>query len=118
MRFWMRAGAVGRVEEHRRRRSMSSEWLIVAHIGPQTAGACLAFGQNRHRHVIGVNALGCKDMRLDRLDELPQGRSRDTDAVRKRGDIERDAFMGAGRTLPVERQVQSVFGEQDVRQQT
>jgi hypothetical protein len=109
MRFGMRAGTVGRVEERSRGRIVSGERPIVAHIGPQATGARLALGQHRHRRIVGMDALSCKDVRLDRLDQRPQGRSRGTDPVRERGDIQRDAFMGVGRALPVERQMQSIF---------
>jgi hypothetical protein len=90
---------------------------IVAHIGPHPASARLALGQNRHRGVVGVNALTCEDVRLDRLGQRHQRRCCGADPVGERRDVERHALMRIGRARPVERQVQPVFGEQDVRQQ-
>ncbi len=111
MRLWMGAGAVGRVEEHGGRRRVAREGTIVPHIGPYASRARLALGQNRNSGVVGVDALGSEDMRLDRLDQRHQRRSRRADPVGQRGDVERHALMRIRRALPVERQVQSVFGE-------
>lgn len=114
----MRTGAVGRVEEHRCRRCVPGKGMIVAHIGPHAPRARLALGQNRHRGGVGIDALACKHVRLDRLDQGRQGRSCRADPVGQRGDVERHALMPIGRTLPGERKVEPVFGEQDVRRQT
>src|SRR5229473_1322973 len=48
MLFGMLAAAVGRVEEDRRRRIEAAEGLIIADVGPESAGAALALGLHRH----------------------------------------------------------------------
>jgi hypothetical protein len=65
-----------------------------------------------------MDALACKDMRFDRLDKRHQCRCRRADPVGQRVDVQRNALMRIGRALPVEWQMQPVFDEQDVRQQT
>ena len=117
MLLGMLAAAIGRVEEHRRRRIGAAKRPVVAHIGPQPAGAGLALGQHRHGGVVGMDALGCEDMRPDRLDQRHQGRRRSADPIGQRRDVELDAFAGIDRALAVERQMQAVLGEQDMRQQ-
>jgi hypothetical protein len=84
---------------------MPGERAIVSYIGPQSARARLALGQNRHRRVIGMDAFSCKNVYLDSIYQRPQGHSRGADPVRECGDIERNALMGVGRALPGERQM-------------
>ena len=40
-----------------------------AHIGPHAAGTRFALGQNRHGRIVGMDALACEDVRLDRFDQ-------------------------------------------------
>lgn len=56
----MHAATVQRVEEHGCRRIWAGKRTVVAHIGPDPASPGLALGQDRHRGVIGVDALGAK----------------------------------------------------------
>ena len=58
MALRMLASSVARIVEHRRRRCAATEGPIVAHIDPCPAGIGLALGQNRHRRVVAVQALG------------------------------------------------------------
>ena len=64
-----------------------------------------------------MNALGCKDMRADRLDQRHQRGRRGADPVGQRRHVEVDTFSRVDLTLAVEWQMQAVFGEQDVREQ-
>jgi hypothetical protein len=64
-----------------------------------------------------VDALGCKHMRPDQKDERHQRRCRRSNPVGQRRDIEIDTLAGIDGALPVERQMKTVFGEQDVCQQ-
>ena len=57
-------------------------------------------------------------MGLDRIHQRPQGHGRGADPVGERGHIERDTFMGVGRALPVERQMQAILGKQNVGEQS
>jgi hypothetical protein len=58
MTLRMLALAVAGVIEHRRRRRCPTEWRVIADINPASAGIGLAFGQDRHRGVITVQAFG------------------------------------------------------------
>jgi len=118
MGFRMLAGSVGRVEERGCGWRMPGEWPVVAHIGPHAAGTRLALGQNRHGRIVGMDALACEDVRLDRLDQRHQRCSSGADPVGERGHIEWNALVSVGRALPVERQMQPVFGKQDVGEQS
>lgn len=113
----MRTATIGRVEEHGRRRIWASKRTVVAHVGPEPAGPSLALGQDRHRGVIRVDALGCEDMAPDRIYQRHQGRRRGAHPVRKRRDVEIDAFTLVDVALPIERQVQAVLGKQNMGQQ-
>ena len=59
------AFAVAGVIEHRRRRRCPTEWRVIADVDPTSAGIGLAFGQDRHRGVITVQALSRHNMDLD-----------------------------------------------------
>ena len=60
MLLGMDAGAIGRVEEYRRRRIEATERAVVAHVGPQPPGPGLDLGQHRHRGVVAMDALGLR----------------------------------------------------------
>jgi hypothetical protein len=63
MPFRMLTAKVLRIEEHDCRRLSACKRAFVAHIGPEPAGPDLAPGQDRHRGVVGVDALGREDCR-------------------------------------------------------
>ena len=113
----MFTAAVTRVEEGRRRRITSAERLIIPHIGPEPAGAGLALGQHRYGGVVGMNAFGYKNMRLDRVNQRHQSGRRGANPVRQCRYVEINALAGIGRALPVERQMQAIFGEQHLCEQ-
>ena len=64
-----------------------------------------------------MDALGGEDMRPDRLDQRHQRCRRRADPVGQRRDIEFDAFARIDGALTIERQMQAVFGEQDMGEQ-
>jgi len=117
MRLGMRRAPIGRVEVERRRQCGTGERPVVADIGPQSPGPGLADIEDRHRRVIGMDALGGEDMLADRLDQRHQRRRCRAHPISQRRDVELYAFAGEGRALPGQRQVQSVLAEQHVRQQ-
>ena len=88
----MLAATVARIEEHRRRRIRAAERPVVAHIGPQPAGAGLALGQHRHGGVVGMDALGREDMCADHVDQRHQRCCRRADPVGERRYVEIDAL--------------------------
>src|SRR3954451_24686058 len=64
-----------------------------------------------------MDALSCEDMCPDRIDQWHQGYRRRPDAVGKRRHVKLDAFPRIGVALAVQRQVQAVFGEQDMAEE-
>jgi hypothetical protein len=67
MLLGMDAGSIRRVEEHRSRRRLAAEGMVVTHVGPNPPGTAVALGQHRHGGVVAMNALGGKDVGLDQL---------------------------------------------------
>src|SRR6201996_280694 len=110
----MRTATIGRVLEHSRRRIWAGKRTVVAHVGPEPAGPGLALGQDRHRGVIRVDALGCEDVAPDRIDQRHQGCRGGTYPVRERRYVEIYAFTLVDVALTMKRQVQAVLGEQDM----
>jgi len=70
----MHAATIGRIEERRCRRRGPGKRAVVAHVGPQPAGAALALRQHLHGGVVGMDALRRKDVSADRIDERHQRR--------------------------------------------
>jgi hypothetical protein len=69
------AFAVGRVEEQSGRRLRTSKWLLVADIGPQSAGffgLASTWRQDRHRGVIDMKGIAGQDLGSERVDERLQ----------------------------------------------
>jgi hypothetical protein len=64
-----------------------------------------------------MDAFGREDMVPDDLIQRHQGCGRCTYPVRERRDVEFDAFSGIDVTLAMQRQMQAVLGDQNVRQQ-
>jgi hypothetical protein len=87
---------------------------IIAHIGPWSADAGLALGQNRHCGVVGADALGGEDVVADHINERHQGCRGGANPICQRRDIEIDAFAFIDAALAIERQVQAVLGEQHI----
>src|SRR6516164_8143158 len=110
----MLTATIRRVEEHGRWWIGTGKWPVVAHIGPEPTGPGLALGQDWHCGVVGVDALGSEDMAPDRVDQRHQSCRRGAHPVCERRDIEVDAFALVDVALTIERQVQAVFGEQDM----
>jgi len=113
----MFGATIGRVEEGCGRRIATAKGPIVPYIGPQPPGAGLPFAENRHGRVVGVDALGRKDMLPDQKDERHQRGGCSADPISQRRDVEINALAGIDSALAVERQVQAVFGEQNMREQ-
>jgi hypothetical protein len=65
----MLTGPIMRVVEHRRRRILSAERPVVAHIDPSPPDIGLALRQDRYGRVVAMQALGREDMRLDPPDQ-------------------------------------------------
>lgn len=76
MRLRMLTLAVARVVEHRRRRSRSAKRPIIPYVNPASSRVGLSLGQDRHRRIIGMEALGHHDMGFD---QAQQGIKRSTD---------------------------------------
>ena len=58
MAFGMLRRSVARGVEQRRRRSLSAERAVVADVDPDAARVGLAFGEDRNRGVVAMQALG------------------------------------------------------------
>ena len=91
----------------------SAEGAVVAHIGPEPAGAGAALGQDRHGGVVAVQPLGRQDMRPDQRMERRQGRRAGADLVGQGGEAQVDALPGVALGLPVQRLVLPELLEQD-----
>ena len=68
----MVAGPIARVVEHRRRRILPGERMIVAHINPTSPGIGLPLGQDRHSRVVAVQSLGRENVSLNPPEERRQ----------------------------------------------
>ena len=99
------APAVGRVEEHRRRRADIGAWPVGADIDPQPAflGAAAAGIEHRHRRVVGVHLDAGEDMRREPLAQRLQQPGGPADPVGERRAVEFDTLPCVDRRLPVER---------------
>ena len=97
------APPVGRVVEHRRGRRGATERPVVAHIGPQSSGARLAFGQHRHRGVVAVQPLCRQHVSLDQRHQWRQRRRAGADPVRQGRGIELNALPSERLALAMER---------------
>ena len=64
-----------------------------------------------------MQALGGKDVIADGLDQRHQAGGGGANPLGERGDAEVDALAGIDLALPVQRQMRSVFAEQDLRQE-
>ena len=108
---------VARGEVEGRRRIGGAEGAIVTHIGPDPARLGLALGQDRHRGVIGVQALRRQNVPGDQLMQRLHRRGRRVDLVGRRRDGEVDALAGVSITLAVQRLMLPELLEEDCRQQ-
>ena len=64
-----------------------------------------------------MDALGCEDMGMDRLDQRHQCRRRGADPIGKGRHVELDALAGIALALPVEGLALAELGVKDHRQQ-
>ena len=117
MRLGMLAGPIARVVEHCRRRRRPAERLVVAHIDPDSAGVGLALGQDRHRGVVAMQALGAQDVRLEALEQRHQRCRAAAHLVGQGRQADRHALPGIALGLAVERLMLAKLLEQDHRQQ-
>jgi hypothetical protein len=117
MALRMLAFAVARVIEHRRRRHCPTEWRVISDIDPTSADIGLAFGQDRHRGVITVQALSSKNMRLDKPQHRVQRNAARPHGVRHRRQADRHAFPSIALGLPVQGLMLAELLEQDHGQQ-
>ena len=111
------AGPIARIEEHCRRRIMTAERAVIAHIDPGAPGRRLALGQYRHRRVVAVDAAAGENMRADEIIERAQNHGAAADLVGERREAELNAFAGIPLRLAVERLMLPVLLEQDHGQQ-
>jgi len=84
MALRMLAFAVSGVIEHRRRWRCPTEWRVISDIDPTSAGIGLAFGQDRHRGVITVQALSRQNVHLDKPQHRVQRHAARPHGVRHR----------------------------------
>ena len=117
MRLRMLAPAVARIVEHRRRRRASTERTVIAHVNPTAPCNRLALGQNRHRRIIAMQALGGKDVGLDALEKRFECRATGADLIGQRRERKRHTLAPIALGLPVQRLVLAELLEQDHRQQ-
>jgi hypothetical protein len=117
MLFRMLGAAIRRIEEDGRRRIATAERPVVVYTGPEPPSAGFSFGEHWHGRVVGVDALGSEHMRADQEDERHQRCGCRTEPISERRDLKVYALAGIDLALVIERQMQAVFGEQDVRQQ-
>ena len=117
MALRMLAFAVARVIEHRRRRRCPTEWRVISDIDPTSADIGLAFGQDRHRGVITVQALSRQNMRLDKPQYWAQRHAARPHGVRHRRQADRHAFPSIALGLPVQGLMLAELLEQDHGQQ-
>ena len=103
MALRMLASSVARVVEHRCGRRSAAEGPIVAHIDPCPAGMGLALGQNRHRRVIAVQALGRQHIGFEAIMERTKGAAAGAHLIGKRREAQRHAFTLIALGLAVQR---------------
>jgi hypothetical protein len=105
MRLDMRAAAIARVVEHRRRRCSSSKRAIVARVNPAASGHGLALGKHRHGRIVPVQPFGGEDMRLDATQDGLQHSAGGADLVGERRQAQGHTFACIAFGLPVQRLV-------------
>src|SRR6202035_2928114 len=81
MRLGMLSGAIARVIEHGAWRGLSTKRLVVAHIDPDPAGEGLAFGQDRYRGVVAMQALRAQHVGLEAFEQRRQCRRAAADLI-------------------------------------
>ena len=101
MALGMLVSPVSRSVVKRRRRRGPAKGAIVSDIGPDAAGDCLAFRQDRHGRVVAKEPFGRKNMGLDQRIKRLQRRRTGADLVGERRHGELDAFAGITLALPV-----------------
>ena len=70
--------------EDRSRRRRPGERLIVAHVNPYSPGRALALRQDRDRRVVAMKPLSLEHMRLDQVEERPEGNGDVSDLIGER----------------------------------
>src|SRR5208283_2151157 len=100
------ASAIARIFEEGRRRLLAAKRPVVADIGPYPAGRGLAFGQNRRRGVIGMNALAPKDMSFQRGQDRIQRCDATADPIGQGRRVDLDPLAGVSGALAIERLMQ------------
>ena len=101
MRLRVRAAAIARVVEHRRRRIGAAERLVVAHIGPTSGDGAFTRGQDWHGGVVAVQTLGGHDVGFDAPQQRREHRAACADGVGCGGERDRHAFAGVALDLAV-----------------
>jgi len=115
MTLGMLAFAVAGVIEQRRRRRCPAEWHVISDIDPASAGIGLAFGQDRHRGVITVQALSRQNMSLDKPQYRIQRHATRPYGVRHCRQADRHTLPSIALGLPVQRLMLTELLEQDHR---
>src|SRR6185437_4439075 len=109
--------SVARGVEQRRWRPPSAERAVVADIDPDAADVRLAFGQDRNRGVVAMQALGGQNVSFDQRVQRGQRRRTRADMISQRREAEDDSFARVALALPVQRLMLPKLLEQDHRQQ-
>jgi hypothetical protein len=115
------APAVGRSEEHGRRRTGATVGALVAHVGPEPAGPGLAAARRQHRdrRVVAVQDGRAGDHLLPQeIDQRPQGGRGGAEPTRERRGGQVHPVTGIDLGLTVERQVIVELRYRDVGEQS
>ena len=120
MRLRMLAASIRRVGKPDGRRIVAARWPIIPDVCPETTGLCLTFAgsQDRHRGIVGVNLGTGQDMAVQPCHQRPQQRTALADPAGQRRALQFHALAGIDVALPIERQMITVFGHENMRQQT
>jgi hypothetical protein len=113
MALRMFASSVTRIVEHGRGRCPAGKGPIIAHIDPCPAGMGLALGQNRHRRVVAVQALGRQHIGFETIMERTKGVAAGAHLIGKRREAQRHAFTRIALGLAVQRLMLAELLEQD-----
>jgi hypothetical protein len=109
--------AIPRVMEDRRRRILSPERPVVAHMDPDPSRSGLALGENRDRRVVAVHALAGEDVRADEVIEGAKEHRTAADLIGQRRDAQINTLAGIALRLPVQGLMLPVLLEQHLREQ-
>ena len=109
--------SIARCVEQRRRRILTAEWPVVAHVDPNPTGLRLAFCKDWHGGVVAMQPIASQDMTLNRRVQRAQRRRASAHLIGQRRQAQRDALAGVTLALAVQRLMLAELFEQDHRQE-